>query len=68
MVHKTPGTGVWNLALRSQKMWQSLADSIQNDGSDPSEALGWRETGAKLLSLYAYIGHSLEKLQNFIEF
>ncbi|CAO2826478.1 unnamed protein product [Amaranthus hypochondriacus] len=49
MVHKTPGTGVWNLALRSQKMWQSLADSIQNDGSDPSEALGWRETGSLLI-------------------
>ena len=45
MAHKTPGTAVWDLALRSQKLWQSLADNLQNKGIDPSQALGWKKAG-----------------------
>lgn len=56
MVNKTPGTGSGDLALRSQKLWQLLADNIQDQGSDPLEALGWKKTGieymyAQLLTL-----------------
>lgn len=45
MGSKTPGTDVWDLALRSQKLWQLLADNIQDQGSDPLEELGWKNTG-----------------------
>lgn len=49
MTHKKPGTGVFDLALRSQKLWQSLADNLQDQGIDPSEALGWMKTGSLLI-------------------
>ncbi|XP_010678979.2 uncharacterized protein LOC104894450 isoform X1 [Beta vulgaris subsp. vulgaris] len=49
MVNKTPGTGSGDLALRSQKLWQLLADNIQDQGSDPLEALGWKKTGSLLI-------------------
>lgn len=49
MVHKTPGTEVWDLAMRSRTLWQLLADNVQDQGSDPLEALGWKETGSLLI-------------------
>lgn len=49
MAHKTPGTAGWDLALRSQKLWQSLADNLQNKGIDPSQALGWKKAGSLVI-------------------
>lgn len=49
MAHKTPGTGVWDLAVRSQKLWELLAENIQYDGIDPLEALGWKKTGSLVI-------------------
>lgn len=49
MTHKKPGTGVWDLALRSQKLWQLLADGLHDQGADPSETLGWKKTGSLVI-------------------
>lgn len=45
MAHKTPGSDIWDLALRSQKLWEELADSLSEQGLDPLEQLGWKKTG-----------------------
>ncbi|XP_074284139.1 uncharacterized protein LOC141608691 [Silene latifolia] len=49
MAHKTPGTDVWDLALRSQELWQLLAQTVHVQGIDPLEALGWKKTGSLLI-------------------
>ncbi|KAH9616715.1 hypothetical protein KSS87_010762 [Heliosperma pusillum] len=49
MAHKTPGTAVWDLALRSQELWQLLAHTLLDQGIDPLEALGWKKTGSLLI-------------------
>ncbi|XP_021733486.1 uncharacterized protein LOC110700279 [Chenopodium quinoa] len=49
MVHKTPGTEVWDLAMRSRKLWELLADNVQDQGFDPLETLGWKKTGSLLI-------------------
>ncbi|KAL2935859.1 Hydrogen cyanide synthase subunit HcnC [Bienertia sinuspersici] len=49
MINKTPGTDVWDLAIRSQKLWHLLADNLQDQGSDPLEKLGWKNTGSLLI-------------------
>ncbi|KAH9615715.1 hypothetical protein KSS87_009100, partial [Heliosperma pusillum] len=55
MAHKTPGTAVWDLALRSQELWQLLAHTLLDQGIDPLEALGWKKTGMHLYaSLHPY--------------
>ncbi|KAL9264462.1 D-amino acid dehydrogenase-like protein [Drosera capensis] len=45
MVHKTPGTDIWDLAMRSQRLWQMLAENIE----DPLKELGWKKTGSLLV-------------------
>ncbi|XP_042507413.1 glycine oxidase isoform X2 [Macadamia integrifolia] len=55
MAHKTPGSDIWELAVRSQKLWNMLAESIQNEGLSPLETLGWKRTGSLL------VGRTLEK-------
>ncbi|GMH25815.1 hypothetical protein Nepgr_027658 [Nepenthes gracilis] len=49
MVHKTPGNDVWDLSIRSQKLWQMWADDIQDQGIDPLKVLGWKKTGSLLI-------------------
>lgn len=45
MAHKTPGSDAWELALRSHELWVMLADSLREQGLDPLELLGWKNTG-----------------------
>ncbi|XP_010268126.1 PREDICTED: uncharacterized protein LOC104605186 [Nelumbo nucifera] len=49
MIHKTPGSDIWELAMRSKQLWEILADSIQHQGMSPLEILGWRKTGSLLI-------------------
>nr|DAD25227.1 TPA_asm: hypothetical protein HUJ06_026691 [Nelumbo nucifera] len=46
MIHKTPGSDIWELAMRSKQLWEVLADSIQHQGMSPLEILGWKKTGS----------------------
>ncbi|XP_055812901.1 uncharacterized protein LOC129882561 isoform X2 [Solanum dulcamara] len=48
--HKSPGTEKWELMMRSHQLWESLAKSIQLQGMDPLEVLGWKKTGSLLVS------------------
>lgn len=49
MVHKTPGSDIWELSIRSHKLWELLAESIQEQGMNPLEVLGWKKTGSLLI-------------------
>ncbi|XP_030934237.1 uncharacterized protein LOC115959794 isoform X2 [Quercus lobata] len=49
MVHKTPGSDTWELAMRSRKLWEMLAESICDQGLNPLEVLGWKKTGSLLV-------------------
>ncbi|XP_028752666.1 uncharacterized protein LOC114712315 isoform X1 [Neltuma alba] len=49
MVPKTPGSGKWDLALRSCRLWNVLAESLQKQGLNPLEELGWKKTGSLLV-------------------
>lgn len=44
-INKTPGNDKWELVTRSHKMWEHLAESMRQQGLDPSEILGWKKTG-----------------------
>ncbi|KAF3647801.1 putative serine carboxypeptidase-like 20-like [Capsicum annuum] len=48
--HKSPGTEKWELMMRSHQLWENLAKSIQLQGMDPLEELGWKKTGSLLVS------------------
>lgn len=50
MAHKTPSSDIWDLALRSQKLWEELAESLSEQGLDPLEQLGWKKTGTNYFS------------------
>ncbi|KAL5562221.1 hypothetical protein UlMin_031968 [Ulmus minor] len=49
MAHKTPGSEIWELALRSHQLWRMLAECLPEQGMDPQEQLGWKETGSLLI-------------------
>ncbi|KAK0589612.1 hypothetical protein LWI29_016310 [Acer saccharum] len=49
MVHKTPGSDTWDLTMRSHKLWEMLAESIDDQGLNPLEVLGWKKTGSMLI-------------------
>ncbi|KAF8014710.1 hypothetical protein BT93_H0500 [Corymbia citriodora subsp. variegata] len=49
MAHKTPGSDMWELALRSHQLWESLAENIHDQGLNPQEVLGWKKTGSLLV-------------------
>uniref|UniRef100_A0A2N9I074 FAD-dependent oxidoreductase domain-containing protein 1 n=1 Tax=Fagus sylvatica TaxID=28930 RepID=A0A2N9I074_FAGSY len=49
MVPKTPGSEKWELAMRSHKLWQMLAQSVRDQGLDPLQVLGWKKTGSLLV-------------------
>ncbi|CAB4321438.1 unnamed protein product [Prunus armeniaca] len=44
MASKTVGSEGWELALRSQKLWEELAESLKDQGLDPLQLLGWKKT------------------------
>ncbi|GFP91172.1 calmodulin-like protein 3 [Phtheirospermum japonicum] len=48
-VHKSPGTEKWELAMRSHNLWEGMAESVQNQGMDPLQTLGWKKTGSMLV-------------------
>ncbi|KAJ7961702.1 FAD-dependent oxidoreductase [Quillaja saponaria] len=50
MVHKTPGSETWELAMRSHTLWEMLAESVRDQGLNPLAELGWRKTGSLLVS------------------
>lgn len=47
MAHKSPGSDIWELALRSQRLWEGLAETLRDQGLNPSEELGWKKTGKR---------------------
>ncbi|KAH7576524.1 hypothetical protein JRO89_XS01G0098800 [Xanthoceras sorbifolium] len=48
-VHKTPGSDTWDLTMRSHKLWMMLAESIDDQGLNSLEVLGWKKTGSMLI-------------------
>ncbi|KAK4768505.1 hypothetical protein SAY87_003646 [Trapa incisa] len=46
MAHKTPGSDTWELAVRSRKLWETLANSLNDQGLNPLDILGWMNTGS----------------------
>uniref|UniRef100_A0A803MC78 FAD-dependent oxidoreductase domain-containing protein 1 n=1 Tax=Chenopodium quinoa TaxID=63459 RepID=A0A803MC78_CHEQI len=49
MIHKTPGTALWDLAKRSQQLWQMFVDNLQDQGISPLQSVGWKKTGSVLV-------------------
>ncbi|CAL5424827.1 unnamed protein product [Camellia sinensis] len=47
MVHKEPGNDKWELAMRSRKLWEMMAENVQQQGMNPLEILGWKKTEIK---------------------
>ena len=45
MINKTPGTALWDLAMRSHQLWQMFVDTLQDQGIDPLQTVGWKKTG-----------------------
>ncbi|CAI9107282.1 OLC1v1006601C1 [Oldenlandia corymbosa var. corymbosa] len=48
-INKEPGHEKWELASRSHELWVNLADSLQQQGMDPLQILGWKKTGSLLV-------------------
>ncbi|XP_050205013.1 uncharacterized protein LOC126655050 [Mercurialis annua] len=49
MAHKSPESDMWELTMRSHNLWKMLADSIHDQGLNPLEELGWKNTGSLLV-------------------
>ncbi|XP_057515432.1 uncharacterized protein LOC130796983 isoform X1 [Amaranthus tricolor] len=49
MINKTPGTALWDLAMRSHQLWQMFVDTLQDQGIDPLQTVGWKKTGSLLI-------------------
>jgi len=45
MVYKTPGSVIWDLSQRSHQLWKMLAQSLEEEGFDPTVELGWKKCG-----------------------
>lgn len=45
LVHKTPENDKWELLMRSRRLWEKFAESMQLEGMNPLEILGWKKTG-----------------------
>ncbi|KAG0502302.1 hypothetical protein HPP92_002374 [Vanilla planifolia] len=56
MAHKTPESESWELAMRSKRLWEELAESLRRQGWDPFQVLGWKKNGSLL------IGRTLEEI------
>lgn len=55
MVNKTPGSATWDLAWRSHQLWTTLAQSLEEQGLDPTVELGWKKSGIITLSFYKFM-------------
>ncbi|KAL5719925.1 hypothetical protein ACHQM5_012649 [Ranunculus cassubicifolius] len=49
MAGKTPGTAMWELGVKSKKLWENLSNEIRDQGMSPLEELGWKKTGSLLI-------------------
>ncbi|KAL1309089.1 uncharacterized protein [Arachis hypogaea] len=49
MAHKTPGSDIWDLTWRSHQLWKMLAESLKEQGLNPTVELGWKKTGSLLV-------------------
>ncbi|KAK7293223.1 hypothetical protein RJT34_16086 [Clitoria ternatea] len=49
MTHKTPGSATWDLTCRSQQLWKMLAQSLEEQGLNPTAELGWQKSGSLLI-------------------
>ncbi|XP_024020845.1 uncharacterized protein LOC21390844 isoform X2 [Morus notabilis] len=49
MAHKTPGSDIWELAMRSHELWRMFAESLHEQGMNPQDHLGWKNTGSLLI-------------------
>ena len=45
MAHRNPGSDTWEMAMRSHELWRLLAESLREQGMDPQEHMGWKNTG-----------------------
>ncbi|KAK1318301.1 hypothetical protein QJS10_CPB04g01861 [Acorus calamus] len=61
MGHKKPGSELWQLTMRSKRLWEELAETIRDQGSDPLHVLGWKRTGSLL------VGRSSEEVESLKE-
>ncbi|KAJ4830452.1 hypothetical protein Tsubulata_036361 [Turnera subulata] len=64
MVHRTPGSDTWGLTLRSHQLWKMFAESVREQGLDPLEVLGWKNTGSLLVGRTREQSMKLEKQVN----
>ncbi|KAK3003308.1 hypothetical protein RJ639_018330 [Escallonia herrerae] len=48
LIHKARGDK-WELAVRSRQLWETFAESIQDEGMNPLDVLGWKKTGSLLV-------------------
>lgn len=55
MTHKTPGSDIWELAMRSHELWRSFAESLHEQGLDPQVHLGWKNTGTICVCVCVFI-------------
>uniref|UniRef100_A0A2P2NIP4 FAD-dependent oxidoreductase domain-containing protein 1 n=1 Tax=Rhizophora mucronata TaxID=61149 RepID=A0A2P2NIP4_RHIMU len=49
MVHKSPESDTWDLAMRSHRLWKMFAETVRDQGLDPFQALGWKKNGSLLV-------------------
>lgn len=52
MIHKTPEADTWDLTMRSHKLWKTFAEGLRDQGLDPLQVLGWKQTGSLLFIAY----------------
>ncbi|KAJ1290395.1 hypothetical protein BS78_02G239900 [Paspalum vaginatum] len=62
MSHRTPGSDMWELAVRSKQLWEELATEVDSqEGGGARERLGWMRTGSLL------VGRTSEELATLEE-
>ncbi|RDY08873.1 hcnC, partial [Mucuna pruriens] len=49
MIHQTPESDKWDLTWRSYQLWKMLAQSLEEQGLDPTVELGWKKCGSLLI-------------------
>lgn len=55
-VHRTPGSDTWELSMRSRQLWEELAESVERQGLNPLDELGWKKTGTYVISGIFIVG------------
>ncbi|KAF9597727.1 hypothetical protein IFM89_021214 [Coptis chinensis] len=49
MAGEKPGTGMWELGMRSKQLWDTLVEGIEEQGFSPLQELGWKKTGSLMI-------------------